>query len=57
MLMILVVLMALMFGDDATDSDVCVKMWVEAPLTGTHASIWQCVCTPLYFCQIILKVP
>ena len=30
---------------------------VEAPLTGARASVLQRGCTPLYFYQIILKIP
>ena len=45
-----------MVAGDAIDSDVGVIIVVKVPLTGTCASFWQCGCTPLYFCQIILKV-
>ena len=55
MMMVVVVMMPLMVGDDAINSDGGVIMVAEAPLTGARESIWQCGCTPLYFCQIISK--
>ena len=59
-MMVMVVMMPLMPGDDFIDGELLMMMIkmmvVEAHLTGARASVWQCRYTPLYFCQIILKV-
>ena len=47
--------MSLMVGHDAFDYDVVGgddDDGGRAPLTGARAIVWQCGCTPLYFCQI-----
>ena len=31
-------------------------MVIETSLTGARASVWQCRCTPIYFCQICQNI-